>query len=117
MHFNSYFQKSETMILLMQKQDWLTLGLMMSVMNAAFAVEPGKDATIMAPEDSSKKVNAPSRVYITSRLTTEIPVVDGNLSDACWNTGTWAGDYIQWIPTEGAKASQRTELKVLYDEN
>ena len=68
-------------------------------------------------EDTIKKGNAPSRVYTTTRLITEKPFVDGSLSDACWNTGTWAGDYVQWIPTEGAKASQPTEFKILYDDN
>lgn len=59
---------------------------------------------------------APLRVYTTVRLSTTPPEIDGRLDDSCWTTGTWAGDYVQWIPREGARASQPTFLKVLYDD-
>ncbi|MGE5395811.1 MAG: DUF5916 domain-containing protein, partial [Candidatus Saccharibacteria bacterium] len=55
------------------------------------------------------------KVYTTTRLTTEKPVIDGVLNDPCWQTGEWSGDFIQWIPNEGAKPSQDTKLKILYD--
>lgn len=55
-------------------------------------------------------------VYTTSRLTTSKPVIDGKLDDDCWKTGTWAGDYTQFIPHEGAKPTYPTQLKVLYDD-
>jgi hypothetical protein len=55
------------------------------------------------------------KVYNTTRLTTEKPVIDGVLNDPCWQTGEWSGDFIQWIPNEGAKPSQDTKLKILYD--
>lgn len=64
--------------------------------------------------DSTKK---PLRVYHTKRISlTEKPVIDGKLNDECWKTGEWAGNYTQWIPTEGAQPSQPTQLKILYDE-
>lgn len=58
----------------------------------------------------------PLRIYNTTRLTAEKPVIDGVLNDRCWETGEWVTDYIQWIPKEGAKASQPTFLKILYDD-
>jgi len=65
-------------------------------------------------------VNASSkksiRVYNTIRLTTEKPTIDGNLNDECWKTGEWASDFTQWVPKEGAKPSQKTEVKILYDD-
>jgi len=68
-------------------------------------------------EDSLNNLNKPLRIYTTTRLTTEKPVIDGNLNDLCWQaTGEWAGDFTQWIPNEGAKPSKPTELKVLYDD-
>ncbi len=70
------------------------------------------------PEDSTRQQKIPKqpRIYNTARLTTEKPVIDGVLNDNCWQTGEWAGDFTQWIPNEGAKASQPTKLKVLYDD-
>ena len=69
-------------------------------------------------DDTTKNnLNKPVRIYNTIRLTTEKPVIDGILNDDCWNTGEWAGDFIQWIPNEGAMPSQPTQLKILYDDN
>lgn len=56
------------------------------------------------------------RTYETERLTNEKPKIDGKLNDDCWLTGYWSGDFIQWIPNEGAKPSQPTEIKILYDD-
>lgn len=55
------------------------------------------------------------RVYTTMRLTTPPPVIDGKLNDTCWETGIWATDFTQFVPKEGGRPSQRTELKILYD--
>ena len=57
----------------------------------SFSFLNGKDTT----SNSSGK---PVRIYNTIRLTTEKPVIDGNLNDECWKTGDWAGDFTQWIP-------------------
>jgi hypothetical protein len=64
--------------------------------------------------DSAKK---PLRIYYTNRISfAERPVIDGKLNDGCWKAGEWAGEYVQWIPNEGAKPSQPTQLKILYDD-
>ena len=58
----------------------------------------------------------PARIYRTVRLLGKPPVIDGRLDDSAWSQGEWAGDYTQQMPTEGAKPSQPTELKILYDD-
>ena len=68
-------------------------------------------------DTTNNNLNKPIRIYNTIRLTTEKPVIDGNLDDECWKTGEWAGNFIQWIPNEGAKPSQPTQIKILYDDN
>ena len=55
-------------------------------------------------------------VYTTSRLVTARPVIDGKLDDECWSKGTWAGDYHQFIPNEGAKPTYPTEMNLQYDD-
>ena len=55
-------------------------------------------------------------VYHTTRLKTERPVIDGKLDDECWKTGTWAGDFHEFIPEEGATPSWPTEFILLYDD-
>ncbi len=66
--------------------------------------------------DTTKKVLGKLPVYETVRLSTEKPKIDGKLDDACWQTGTWGGNFVQWIPNEGAAPSQKTEFKILYDD-
>ena len=68
------------------------------------------------PTDDTGSQSKKIRSYTTQRLTTVKPVVDGKLNDACWQTVEWAGDFIQWIPKEGAAPSYPTFLKILYDD-
>lgn len=55
-------------------------------------------------------------VYTTSRLVTPKPVIDGKLDDECWKNGTWAGNFTQWIPKEGAKPTYPTVFNIQYDD-
>jgi len=55
-------------------------------------------------------------MYRTVRVEGRPPVIDGRLNDEAWKQGEWSGDYTQQLPTEGAKPSQPTELKILYDD-
>ena len=79
------------------------------LISAVYAKDNSKD-TLTTP------VSKPLRVYTTTRMTTAKPVIDGKLNDACWKTGEWGGDFTQWIPKEGAKPSQETQFKILYDD-
>lgn len=57
------------------------------------------------------------RIYNTTHLITVKPTIDGILNDDCWKTtGEWASDFTQWVPKEGGKPSQKTMLKILYDD-
>ncbi len=55
------------------------------------------------------------RMYYSTKITNP-PKIDGILDDECWKEGDWSGGFKQFIPSEGSPASQKTELKVLYDE-
>jgi hypothetical protein len=65
-------------------------------------------------QDTIKAVIQPT--YTTKRLSAKKPVIDGKLDDECWKYGTWAGDYTQWIPSEGAKPTWPTEFNIQYDD-
>jgi hypothetical protein len=45
------------------------------------------------------------------------PVIDGTLDDDVWKSGDWMDDFIQNEPYNGSPASQRTEFKILFDED
>jgi hypothetical protein len=53
--------------------------------------------------------------YFTKAFTGAI-TLDGIPSEDIWKTVQWGGDFIQRQPNEGAKPSQETAFKVLYDE-
>ena len=84
--------------------------------NDAFSIN--SDVCDENPQDTiTKKSSTKQPVYVTTRLVTAKPVIDGKLDDECWKTtGVWAGDYHQYIPNEGAKPSYPTEMKILYDD-
>jgi len=45
------------------------------------------------------------------------PKIDGDLSDPAWQKATVISEFYQLEPNEGAPASERTEVRILYDEN
>jgi len=55
------------------------------------------------------------RVYYATR-TEKVPKIDGILDDECWQTiGSWDGGFIQQQPHQAKPPSQKTEIKILYD--
>ncbi len=45
------------------------------------------------------------------------PKIDGNLDDAAWNNVPVATDFIESFPSFGNKASEKTDVKIVYDNN
>ena len=45
------------------------------------------------------------------------PVIDGFLNDLVWTLAIPAGDFLQRLPDEGKPATQRTEVRILYDDD
>jgi hypothetical protein len=46
---------------------------------------------------------------------TSIPQIDGNLNDVAWQNAPEATDFIQNYPSTGKPASQKTTVKIIYD--
>jgi len=76
---------------------------------------PQAAATPEASEANPSGRKYPPRIYRSARLQGSPPAIDGRLDDPAWEEGEWSGDYTQQIPTEGARPSRPTELKILYD--
>ena len=45
----------------------------------------------------------------------EAPTIDGLLDERSWQQATPVGDFVQTEPTEGQPATERTEVRLLYD--
>lgn len=50
------------------------------------------------------------------RIASEI-AIDGALEEPAWRDGVKIGELVQRLPNSGAKASERTEVTLLYDQN
>ncbi len=55
------------------------------------------------------------RVAIATR-TAEAPTIDGDLGDRVWQQATVLTDFVQAEPFEGQPATERTEIRLLYDD-
>jgi hypothetical protein len=56
-----------------------------------------------------------ARSTMTAVRTAEPPVIDGRLSDDVWEQAPSVDHFLQRDPVEGAPASERTEIRVLFD--
>lgn len=50
-------------------------------------------------------------------MISSVPDIDGILDDEAWKEGTWIDDFTQHEPYNGRPVSQRTEFKILFDED
>ena len=93
----------------------LILGFILIVFNSVYSL--GSSPVWVVMQDTlTKKPGVKQPVYTTSRLVTAKPVIDGKLNDECWKNGTWAGNFRQWIPNEGAKPTYPTDFNIQYDD-
>src|SRR5437016_12785953 len=86
---------------------------------AAQAQQPSKSINPQAPPSPwttplSQDSKAPRRVH-TIRTTDPIKI-DGTLDEPSWSLVQPATDFLQQQPNEGAPASERTEVRVLFDD-
>ena len=49
--------------------------------------------------------------------TSEAPAIDGVFNERMWREATPLTDFIQAEPFEGQPATQKTEVRILYDDN
>jgi hypothetical protein len=76
-----------------------------------FAFVEGSSAA--QPQSSSAGA---TRVIATARRASQPPKIDGALDDVVWQTATPLTDFIQTEPLEGQPASEKTEVRILYDD-
>jgi hypothetical protein len=83
---------------------------------ASAAPEPPVPPPAAPPAAPSAPPALTSGQYVVSpvRFATP-PVIDGKLDDAVWRTAAKLGDFKQIIPTEGAPATEPTEVFLGYD--
>jgi hypothetical protein len=53
----------------------------------------------------------------TAKQVSAAPVIDGIVDDQVWGEGEWIDDFTQYEPYNGQKTSQRTEFKIIFDDD
>jgi hypothetical protein len=90
----------------------------MALFTALFLSAVGIAPALADPEgkDSKKKAEPPPYRALASRATPGTPEIDGLLDDAAWALAEPISGFVQRDPDEGEPATERTEVRVLYDD-
>jgi hypothetical protein len=70
-----------------------------------------------APPTGPPRFTPAVRPHLRAVRTTERPVIDGKLDDPAWRKAVPSTTFTQHFPDEGAPPSERTEVRVLYDDD
>lgn len=65
----------------------------------------------------NSNLSAQVKTYQTQKITSGTITIDGIIDETAWNFAGWQGDFIQREPYDSAAPSQKTEFKILYDDN
>src|SRR5262245_4788954 len=95
-----------------RKHGWLLTIVLLSICNSSVAQdsERSKQPQPLPPQEES----GPRNIHI-SRITEEIKI-DGRLNEPAWSTANVADSFRQQEPDEGAPATEKTEVRVLFDD-
>lgn len=74
-------------------------------------------STIIALLFSVAFGQAPEKKQYTATRIASSPEINGILDDESWQSGAWAGGFTQNEPYNGRPESERTEFKILFDDN
>lgn len=88
---------------------WVGVGL-------AFAVWTSDGAAQPVPPDSGSLSHSRASSYLAQPTSTP-PRIDGVLDDPAWLQALPVSDFRQVLPVEGGEPSERTELRILFDED
>ena len=69
-----------------------------------------------AQRPDSISIGGAGRPIANAARRTGTIVIDGAIDDEAWKAASVISDFRQFQPTEGARASQRTEVRILYDD-
>jgi hypothetical protein len=64
----------------------------------------------------TRVVGETTQKRLSAQRTKVAPVIDGNLDEAVWNSAVPVTDFVQAEPAEGLPASEKTEVRLLYDD-
>jgi hypothetical protein len=88
--------------------------LALPAMSAAQVAEH-KHETPAAPVRAAAVQSSRERPAVRAVLATDAPKIDGTLDEAVWQSANVIDTFVQQEPNEGQPATDRTEVRILYD--
>ena len=92
-----------------------TTTLICAILAATLSVAPLATPAEAQKADTTER--SPVRPVANAVRRSGPVVVDGILDEAAWGAASVIADFRQFQPTEGARATQRTEVRILYDDD
>ena len=92
----------------------------------SLAVAPPTDTTAAAPQVPEPQLATPTapaavrpavRATVRAMRAPALMTIDGELAEPVWSDGEAFSEFVQRDPVEGAPPSQRTEVRVVYDDD
>ena len=80
----------------------------------AISVSP---AVAQLPATSPMPLNTPERLVASAVKVDEAPTIDGVLDENMWKSAPPLGEFVQAEPFTGMPGSERTEVRLLYDDD
>ncbi|MEL6637900.1 MAG: DUF5916 domain-containing protein [Bacteroidota bacterium] len=68
-----------------------------------------------ATTDSTQTNAVTKKIYLTKRMESKPPTIDGLIDEAVWETVSWGGGFTQRQPNPGGAPTEETNFKILYD--
>ena len=84
---------------------------------AALEAQRPVDSTVVRRTVQAAGTVGTARALDAYRLSGAAPVIDGWLDEEVWTLATPATDFVQREPNAGQPASQRTEIRIAYDDD
>ena len=84
---------------------------------AVSAAAQGGSAPPAAGGQPGRSAQAVAVKRMSGARTAEPPTIDGVLDDRAWDAATAVSDFVQAEPTEGSPATERTDVRLLFDDN
>jgi len=87
-------------------------------LSASISVDPAaaQDSARVAVRDSASASSVPARRAAAVRITGAAPALDGRLDDAAWEAAPVITGFSQKEPAEGEPSTERTEVRIVYDD-
>ncbi len=87
------------------------LGFALALSMLAVALPTAQQGRPAAPTTA-----APATKRLSARRVTAPPIIDGALDDVAWRQAEPVSDFVQTEPLEGQPATEKTEVRLLYDD-